>query len=96
MKYRTDYSKAIIIGDVSETYPLSYTKEGTPVLNFELRYDTQKKTHLIPVTVFGELATDVSCDIHKGMRLLIEGSISSRDDKFEIMAKRVLPQDTPF
>ena len=102
---KNDFNKIIITGYANSVPRLNSTFNGTPVLNFELRCNSRKRSEIFDITVWGDLAKTASELIFPNEKLLIEGHVQHKlfgDNKeplgcgIELVARRIYSVGNDF
>lgn len=81
----SDLNSIYITGNLTKDPDVRYMPNGNPVLNFQIASNEYYKKEdgsggnnvtFMPVVLFGKQAETLKEDLHKGVRVLIEGKLS--------------------
>jgi single-strand DNA-binding protein len=78
------YHKVIIAGNLGGDPQMRYTQDGTPVTSFSVAvndgYGDKQKTIWFRVSAWKRLAEITNEYLHKGSKVLVEGTLSADDN----------------
>ena len=92
-----NYQRIVVCGNVSADAQLRSSKKGdVQFLTFSIAVsDGKNKTTFFLVVVFGKLAESLSTHIPKGRQLLVEGRIEQGENRFNVVADKVVLGSKP-